>query len=156
MAGILTIGQSDGGGPAGRTPIIPLGHSRARFPRILPQGLYIRVIYKPGQLVVTSGGYTRPWSCCAKVPAVTPGLYYKLGKYCCDFGEIAFSGIQGTITLVMRGGFCTYDGLEGTRLCEGELLPSRNHRLGAYWDYDGSLRFAKISGAEGQLTIGIY
>jgi len=82
MAGILTIGQSDGGGPAGRTPIIPLGHSRARFPRILPQGLYIRVIYKPGQLVVTSGGYTRPWSCCAKVPAVTPGLCYKLGKYC--------------------------------------------------------------------------
>ena len=32
--------------------------------------------------MVTSGGYTRPWSCCAKVPAVTPGLYYKLGKYC--------------------------------------------------------------------------
>jgi len=73
-----------------------------------------------------------------------------------DFGEIAFSGNQGTITLVVRGNFCTYDGLEGTQLCEGELLQSYNHQLGAYWVHDGSLRFAKSFWAGGQLIIGIH
>jgi len=72
-----------------------------------------------------------------------------------DFGEIACSGIQRSITLLMRGGFRTYYGLEGTKLFKGELLSSYNHQLGAYWIQEGSLRFAKSFWVDGQLTIGI-
>jgi len=72
-----------------------------------------------------------------------------------DISEIAFSGIQGTITLVMRGGFRTYYGLGNTQLYEGELASSCNHQLGVYWAHDGSIRFAKSFRADGQLTIGI-
>jgi len=48
-----------------------------------------------------------------------------------DFGEIAFSGIQGSIALV------------------------NNHQLGGYWAHDASLGFAKSFWADGQPTIRI-
>ena len=72
-----------------------------------------------------------------------------------DFGEIAFSGIGGMVTLVMRGGFRTYYGLENTQLREGELFSSYNHQLGACWDHNGSLQFAESFRADGQPTIDI-
>jgi WD40 repeat protein len=72
-----------------------------------------------------------------------------------DFGEIAFCGTQSTIILVMGGGFRTYNGLTGTQLCEGELLPSYNHQLVAHWDRGGALQFARSFRVDGQLTIDI-
>jgi len=73
-----------------------------------------------------------------------------------DFGEIAFSEIQGTITLVMKGSFRMYCWLGGTQLREGKFLPSYNHPLGAHWVHDESLWFAKSSCDDGQLMISIY
>jgi len=73
-----------------------------------------------------------------------------------NFCEVTFSGFQRTIVLVMGGNFRAYDGLTGTQLCEGELLSSSSHKLGASWVHDGSLRFPKSFMADGQPTIGIY
>ena len=73
-----------------------------------------------------------------------------------NFCEIAFSGIQTAITLIMGEGFRTYDKLACTQLCEGELLPSRNHQLGAHWVHGDSLRFAGSSRADTHRTISIY
>ena len=43
--------------------------------------LYIRTIYNCLQILVGLNRYTNLRSCCAKFAAVTPDLYYKLGKY---------------------------------------------------------------------------
>ena len=73
--------------------------------------------------MATLGGYTRPWSCCAKVPAVTPGLYYKLGKYCCTIMIQAVRHIMSTI------------------------LPSLFHQHLLWWEYNLILhpRFTRIT-----------
>ena len=48
-----------------------------------------------------------------------------------------------------------YDGLKGTQICEGEIMPSWDYRLGARWTHGESLRFATSSESDGQLTIDI-
>ena len=71
-----------------------------------------------------------------------------------DRGEIIFSGDQSTITLVTRY-FHTYDRLSGEQVYEGELLPSPNHWLGAYWVHEGSLQFAVGSKVNQELVVSI-
>ena len=59
-----------------------------------------------------------------------------------NMGKVAFSGDQRMITLFTTLEFCTYDGLNGDQICEGILLPSLDHHLGAYWVYKDTLQFA--------------
>jgi len=63
---------------------------------------------------------------------------------------------QRTIALLGQNSFCIYDGLTGTRLCDGKLPPSRRVRFGAHWTHGDSLRFAMSSETDGELVIGIY
>jgi hypothetical protein len=72
-----------------------------------------------------------------------------------DFGEIVFSGVQGTIALVMGGGYRTYHGPIGTKLRNGGLLQSYNHQLGAHWAHKESLRFAIGFETGGRFAIDI-
>jgi len=73
-----------------------------------------------------------------------------------DFCYIAFFGIQRTITLVVGEHFHIYDEPTGAQLFKGELLPSRNHQLGAHWVHGESLRFAQSFRANGRSVINIY
>jgi len=72
-----------------------------------------------------------------------------------DLGKIFFSGDQSTITIVTRTDFCTYNRLTGEHICEGELLPSSNHQLGACWVHENTLRFAISSETDQELLISI-
>jgi len=63
---------------------------------------------------------------------------------------------QRTIALLGRDAFCIYDGLTGTRLCDGTLPPSRRVRFGGHWTHGDSLRFAMSSKTDGELVIGEY
>jgi len=72
-----------------------------------------------------------------------------------NLGEIVFSKDQGTITFVTRSGFHTYDRLSGELVCEGKLLPSSNHQLGAHWVDETSILFAISSKTEKGLMIDI-
>jgi hypothetical protein len=72
-----------------------------------------------------------------------------------DFGEILFSGDQGTITLIVGGGYRVYGVSSGAWLCSGELLQSHNHQLGAHWAHVGSLRFAIGSETDGRFVVDI-
>ena len=71
-----------------------------------------------------------------------------------DLGEVVFSGGQSTIALVTRPDFHLY-GLSGEQICEGELLPSPDHQLGAYWVDKDSLLFAVSSQVDGELMVEI-
>ena len=46
------------------------------------------------------------------------------------------------ITLITEFDFHTYNELSGEEICEGELLLSPDHQLGAYWVHEDFLRFA--------------
>jgi len=60
--------------------------------------------------------------------------------------KITFCGNRRTITRVMGQYFCAHDVLNGTQSCEGKLLPSTSHQLGAKWAYGESLQFAITDG----------
>jgi WD40 repeat protein len=70
-------------------------------------------------------------------------------------GNITFSGNQRTITLTKGKHFFTYDGLNGATLCQGQLLLSDNHQLGAQWAHKESLRVATVSKPNGKPVINI-
>ena len=70
-------------------------------------------------------------------------------------GRIIFSLDQSTITLLTRFDFHIYNRLSGEQICEGELLPSSNHQLGAHWVHEESLRFAISSKIGQELVISI-
>jgi hypothetical protein len=72
-----------------------------------------------------------------------------------DIGEVVFSGLQGTITLIVEGDYHTYDLPTGTQLCNGELLQSHNHQLGAHWAHGESLRFATSLEVDGRFVIDV-
>ena len=72
-----------------------------------------------------------------------------------DFGEIVFSEVEGTITLIVGEGYHMYDGSSGTRLCSGEFLQSHNHHLGAHWAQEESLWFATSFETDGRFVIDI-
>ena len=71
--------------------------------------------------------------------------------------RIVFSGYYA-VTLVMN--YCevfrTYGALNGTLLCEGQILPRFDRRLGALWEYGESLRFATSCITDGESTIDIH
>ena len=69
--------------------------------------------------------------------------------------RLVFSGYY-TVTLVTRGVFSTYDALDGTLLCEGEILPRFCRQLGAHWEYGDSLQFATSYTADGKSAIDIH
>lgn len=71
-----------------------------------------------------------------------------------DCGKIVFSKDQTTITIISGLNFYVY-GLSGEQICEGELLPSFNHQLGAYWVDEKSLLFAISSKTKEGLIIDI-
>jgi len=72
-----------------------------------------------------------------------------------DLGEIIFSQDQRTITLTTRSGFHAYDRLSGEQVCEGELLLSPDHNLGAHWVHEQSLRFAIRSKTDREFMVSI-
>jgi len=67
-----------------------------------------------------------------------------------------FAVNQRTIALLTQDAFCIYDGLTGTRLCDGTLPLSRRVRFGGHWTHGDSLRFAMSSETDGELVIGVY
>jgi len=71
--------------------------------------------------------------------------------------RIVFIG-NYTITLVTDYYkiFRTYDVLEGTPLCRGEILSQFDPWLGAHWAHEDSLRFATSFKAGGKLAINIH
>ena len=71
--------------------------------------------------------------------------------------RIVFSGYY-TITLVTEycKGFYTYGALDGTLLCEGEILPRFCRQLGAHWEHGDSLQFATSYTADGKSAIDIH
>lgn len=50
----------------------------------------------------------------------------------------------------------TYNVLESTLLCKGEILPRFGRWLGAHWVHDDTLRFATSFKTDGKLTIDIH
>ena len=81
MVVFLVVLRFDGGMGARARPIVP-----QRIPEHVSHGgEYLQIvyttIYKYLQIPVGLNRYTNLWSCCAKFVAVTPDLYYKLGKY---------------------------------------------------------------------------
>ena len=71
-----------------------------------------------------------------------------------DIGKIVFSKDQATITLVTDLNFYMYD-LCGELVCEGELLPSLDHKLAAHWVDDKYPLFAIDFRAKGDLVISV-
>ena len=71
-----------------------------------------------------------------------------------DIGKIVFSKDQATITLVTDLNFYMYD-LGGELVCEGELLPSLDHKLGAYWVDDKHPLFATSFETKEDLVISV-
>ena len=67
-----------------------------------------------------------------------------------SLSEVVFSGDQKTVTLICGTTFLMYDGLKGTKACEGRL-PSDG--FGAHWIYEESLRYATISTFDGVINI---
>ena len=71
--------------------------------------------------------------------------------------RIVFTG-NYTITLVTD--YCrifrTYNVLDSTLLCEGEILPRYDRWLGAHWAHEDSLRFSTSLKTDGKLTINIH
>jgi len=67
-----------------------------------------------------------------------------------------FAVNQRTIALLGEYSFCIYDGLTGTRLCDGTLPPSCVNRFGGYWTHGDSLRFAMSSETGREFVIGVY
>jgi len=67
-----------------------------------------------------------------------------------------FAVNQRTVALLTPDTFCIYDGLTGTRLCDGTLLPSYRVRFGGHWTHGDSLRFAMSLETDGELVIGVY
>jgi len=63
---------------------------------------------------------------------------------------------QRTVALLKRNSFCIYDGLTGTRLCDGTLPTSRWAAFGGHWTHGDSLRFAMSPETDGELVIGVY
>ena len=73
-----------------------------------------------------------------------------------QFGELVFSGNCRTITLLESSGrFRTYDGVDGTDICEGELPASVGFLPDVHWAYDESFRFSTSSKSDGKLTVNI-
>ena len=73
-----------------------------------------------------------------------------------QFGELVFSGNRRTLTLLDRyGTFSTYDGVNGTCICEGELPASFRFLPGAHWAYEESFRVFTSSESDGKLTVNI-
>jgi WD40 repeat protein len=72
-----------------------------------------------------------------------------------DLGKIAFSGNQTTFTLIAESCLSTYHGINGKPVREGRRLLLPNHKLGAQWAHDESLRFAISSKADRNLVINI-
>ena len=73
-----------------------------------------------------------------------------------QFGELVFSGNSRTITLLGgHGAFSTYDGVNGTHICEGKLPASPGFLPGAHWAYEESCRFSTSSESDGKLTVDI-
>ena len=62
-----------------------------------------------------------------------------------NLGNVAFIGNQGKIALIDKDTFCIYDGLIGTRVCDGTIPESPSLQLGAEWAHGESLRFATSS-----------
>ena len=86
MAVFLVVLRFDGGMGARARPIVP-----RRIPEhVSHRGEYLQIvyttIYKYLQIPVGLNRYTNLRSCCAKFAAVTPDLYYELGKYGCVNG----------------------------------------------------------------------
>ena len=73
-----------------------------------------------------------------------------------QFGELVFSGNCRTITLLESSGrFRTYDGVDGTDICEGELPASVGFLPDVHWAYEESFRFSTSSKSNGKLTVNI-
>ena len=73
-----------------------------------------------------------------------------------QFGELVFSGNCRTITVLdRRGTFSTYDGVNGTYICGGNLLASSVFLPGAHWAYEESFRVFTNSESDGKLTVNI-
>ena len=82
-----------------------------------------------------------------------------------QFGVLVFSGNCRTITLLgsndilydeANGTFSTYDGVNGTHICKGELPASSEFLPGAHWAYEESLRFSMSSESDAELTVNIW
>ena len=82
-----------------------------------------------------------------------------------QFGVLVFSGNCRTITLLgsndilydeANGTFSTYDGVNGTHICKGELPASSEFLPGAHWAYEESLRFSTSSESDAELTVNIW
>ena len=73
-----------------------------------------------------------------------------------QFGKLVFSGNCRTITLLdSYGTFSTYDGVNGTDICEGEFPASPGFLPGAPWACEESFRFFTGSASCGKLTVNI-
>ena len=71
--------------------------------------------------------------------------------------RIVFSG-HYTITLFTEccKAICTYDALDGTLLCEGELPPRFNRQLDAHWEHEDSLWFVTSYDTDENTAIDIH
>ena len=71
-------------------------------------------------------------------------------------GKPVFSGNCRTFTLLGDNGtFGTYDAVNGTYFCKGELPASTGFLPGAHWAYEESFRFSTSSESDGKLTVNI-
>ena len=73
-----------------------------------------------------------------------------------QFGELVFSRNCRTITLLdSYGTFSTYDGVNGTYICRGELPASSRFLPGVHWAYEESFRVLTSSESDGKRMVNI-
>ena len=72
------------------------------------------------------------------------------------FGELVFSGNCRTLTLLeSRGRFSTYDGVNGTCVCEGRHAAPSGFLPGAHWAHEESFQFFTDSESNGKRMVNI-
>lgn len=72
-------------------------------------------------------------------------------------GEVMFHGDQRTITVIPKNrDFYTYDALNCTELCQGEIPSPWGSKLGAHWAHNDTLQFITSYRTNEKLMINIY
>jgi len=75
----------------------------------------------------------------------------------CGSEAVIFHGDQRKITSVTRWlDFYTYDVLNGTQLCQGQLSPWKTSKLGSHWVHNDTLQFATTCKTDGESVINIH